>query len=201
MKKAGVFILMVLLIACSDTEIPKSQKSVNEFYAALNVILTSKFPGNKLILNETVPVYRTAFGYNKQPSSSDTIPTLPPPDIVYYPYQDLKYLVNTHQIDLDDMNYMYNSIDSTKTLQIDSLKVSGKFITPQMLNSIFRDQSTLYSYRVQKLERLYGTSSILRVSTPIFNPDFTCMLITISQNNKNHKLGLTKKTGKWTIYN
>ena len=101
-----------------------------------------------------------------------------------------------------EIRYMYASIDSTKTMRIDSARVGGPTISGRKLKRIFNDENQRDGYEV--LKGTYGTSCYRKTSTPLFNSDFTKAVLWIDyQCGYKHGHGdiyvLEKRKGEWWL--
>jgi hypothetical protein len=129
-------------------------------------------------------------------------PPPPPPGNIYYDRWTFNYLVISHKLDKKDIDYMYNSIDSTKTIILDPNRTNLNVIPYESVFKILRNNSGDFEAADDSIQQAYGARKFIIVSTPIFNEDFTSIIITIIT----HELGesdetyvMTKKNGKWKI--
>lgn len=204
MRKLGFIFLIFFLLGCSDKKGVNSKKFSDEFYSALNVIIKNKFSNVGLVLDKSMPVYRTMYGsIGLPPINDNTPPPPPPPGIVYYNSIILELMRESHQIDSIDANYMYNSIDSSKILSIDSTKLNIKVVSHDSIIQIFKDKKIDYFEKEKRIKEKFGSNCIMRISSPVFNSNYTKILITIiyncSSDGDEFRFVLEKKDGNWII--
>lgn len=203
MKKYLVIIISILVAVNSCNRFEKSKVDFyKEFYSVLNDIIRFRLNNAKSIKIETLPVYRTGWGSMIPPS--DTIFPQPPPPPGYISYSKLMFdrQLRLKNLDSLDAAFMYNSIDSTKVIILDSTKLIIPVISRLEFNTIFNDSDLDVGY--DKLFEKYGSSCFIQVSTPIFNSDCTKMIISISYMcgplwGYGSLLVLEKKHGNWRI--
>ncbi len=200
-----IILFLIPLVSCSRKKNSDNDKKYYyEFYSVLNEITKEKYPDIKLIVNKTKSVFRTSYGnYPAHRISAECPPPPPPPGIVYYNVFSFMVFVDGNQLDSTDAHFMYQSIDSTKSFLLDSTKINLHLI-PQ-LRIIEISQKTIgdLAERYKEIERIYGSKCFLEVSTPIFNSNYTKVLLTLECNcdtvleEPNNRFILEKKDGEW----
>jgi hypothetical protein len=208
MKKLVWIIIAVFLLSCKGNKtIENNPIYYDEFYSAINEIVTSKFSKVTLIVDETMPVYKNMFGDYPQPKATKDIPPPPPPPgIIYYDNNTFDYLVFSNQLDSSEAKFMYMSIDSMMTFRIDSSKTNFRVIPQSKIIEIFSHQTEYYSDRYEEVKKLFGSGCFIRMSTPIFNSNYTKMILSIQKycgppDGEDYRFILEKKNGKWKIMN
>jgi hypothetical protein len=196
---------LILLVSCSRKKnSDNEEKYYNEFYSVLNEIVKDKYPDIKLIVNKTKSVFRTPYGNYPVPMGSiDSPPPPPPPGIVFYNVFTFMGFVDGNQLDSIDAHFMYQSIDSTKSILLDSTKINLYLIPESKIIEIFKTNLWDLEKAHKEIERIYGSKCFLEVSTPIFNSNFSKVLLTLESNcdsvieEQNNCFILEKKDGKW----
>jgi hypothetical protein len=198
------FILPIIiypnLILCGQ-----DNKYQDEFYSALNYLLKSEYKHAQLISNKTVPVFRNAYGNCQVPKGDAEIPPPPPPPgIVYYDNWTYTYWEISKRLESNEIEYLYRSIDSTKTLIIDSLRIKKKIIPSEKLFEIVHKFKNNLSQAYQTINDLYGSSNFIEVSTPIYTSNFNKTVISIVTHSeqKQSKIDtyiLGKTNRSWTV--
>ncbi len=202
MRKYLLIITILLAFnSCNRPERPKVEFN-NEFYSVMNDIIRFRLNDAKSIEIETLPVYRTYWGSMTPPS--DTLVPPPPPPQGFISYSKLMFdrQLRLNNLDSLDATFMYNSIDTTKIIILDSTKLIIPTISRLEFNKIFDVDDLDSAY--EKLCEKYGSSCFIQVSTPIFNSDYTKMIISISYMcgplwGYGSVLVLEKKHGKWRV--
>lgn len=105
-------------------------------------------------------------------------------------------------LDSIEIRYMYNSIDSTKIMSIDSAKVVVPLIPAQELKELFNEKNQKDGYEV--LKQIYGTSCIIKASAPLFSSNFTKVILWIDyqcgkKQGRGHIFILEKRKGLWWL--
>lgn len=206
MKKYYLIALIIIsFVSCSKREtIDSEKKYYDEFYSVLNEIAKDKFPEVLLIVDKTKPVFRNHYGNYPVPKPSEELPPPPPPiGIIYYSYDTFIVLQERKQLDSADADFMLHSIDSTKRFLLDSTRTNLRLVPESKIIEIYRSHKETFMERHQELERLYGSKCFLEVATPIFNSDFTKVLLTLECKGDTtisgpcNKYIYEKKDGKW----
>jgi hypothetical protein len=175
----------------------------NEFYEILNDLVRIRLTDVSFIIEETKPVYRTMWGNTEKPNE-DTInpPPPPPPGFISYDKSSFNYYVHWKKMDSLDAQFMFNAIDSLKTLKLDSKRTELPVINKSKFLKLFKDKDIYEGYN--NVRSIYGTSCFIVVSTPIFNEDFTKVLISIDYTcgptwGQGYEFLLEKRNGKWWL--
>ena len=201
MKRIITLTILTTFIGSSCNENLNQEKLFyTEFYSAVNYHIQSKFDDTSSIFYTTIPACK-AYLYNLS-HSADTIPPPPPyPGAMCIYSSNLDQLVSDKILDSLEAKYMYASIDSSFIFFLDTNQMSLPIISKPEFNQLFNsDKNGGY----QKLKEKYGSSCFLKVTTPIFNADFTKMIISVS-DLCGPKWGggfvfvLQKKNGKWNL--
>ena len=199
------FLSILLLIISTILVKPSAQdnKYNNEFYKALNSLVRSKYPKISLIIDSTWNVYTTPYGEHSIPKEKVETPPPPPvPGIIYYDRCTFKYLVISNKLDSNDVEFMYKSIDSTKNFIIDQNKIGLSVIPWHKVIKILRNREGDFTDDI--IEKTYGARNFIIVSTPIFNADYTSLIITIKQHHGAEDLSgiqyvMRKRGENWKI--
>jgi hypothetical protein len=202
MRKILIFLAALLLLSCKSSQTQKSDlKYFEEFYTVLEYLISYKLENVSAIGSETMPVYRTQWG--NEAILSDTISPPPPPPVGYHSLglNSLKSLLTDTKDDSIDIDFIYHSIDSTKTFSIDPNKIAIPVITKGQFQEYFK--SDIHE-GYKTLKKIYGSSCYILVSTPIFNEDFTKLIIFIDYQcgplwGQGSEFLLIKKDGKWRL--
>ncbi len=198
-KLCAYLLIMRISVSCSQEQ-THNQSAVyeQEFYAVLNDLIRIELINVSVIQQKTKPVYKTIFGED----STSNQPSLPPPSgVIYYTSRTFADLITKDHLDSADAEYMYNSIDSTRTITIDSSKVVVPVILEsQLMKVVRRNRNKGFNL----IKASYGTSCFIEVSTPVFNSNFTKVILSIDyqcgpKSGQGYKLLLEKKRGKWWL--
>lgn len=206
-----IFWLVILcFILESGQEIKSVQRdnlSCDEFYMALNELIRIKEPKVKLIVNETMPVFKSIQGnYPSIDTMSEIPPPPPPPGELYYDKSFFDNLIYSNKIDSSEAAYMYRSIDSLKVYLIDSSKTNLHLIPYSKFVKVFKKYKGNMDKAYDVIKKLYGSSCFIRVSTPIFNSNCTKVIMSIDHCCGSLVGGgvlyiMGKKDGKWILIN
>ncbi len=199
-------ILILSLISCKQDKVNKHSVYHDEFYLALNELIKSEFPNVSMIVDETLPVYSN-YGNYPEPITEEEEPPPPPPPppgIVYYTKTTFKFFAIEYDLDSTDAKFMYQSIDSTKKILIDSLKVNLKVIEKKKMHEIFSQKTELFSDKWKIFRETFGEGCFIETSTPIFNSTFTKLIITIKKlcgppDGEDYIFILEKINDKWRV--
>jgi len=196
--------IFLLIISCSSVKLSAQDNTYyNEFYIALNSLVRSKYPKISLIIDSTWNVYTTYYGEHSIPEVSAEAPLPPPvPGIIYYNRWTFKYLVLSDKLDSNDVDFMYKSIDSTKNFTLDQNKIGLHVIPWCKVSKMLRNSEGDLTDDI--IEKTYGARNFVIVSTPIFNSEFSSLIITIKQHHGDVDLsGITyvmrKRGENWKI--
>ena len=179
----------------------QDKRYYDEFYSVVDNIVRFSIQDISAIIYETTPVYKTVWGMDSIPNDSISTPPPPPPMINSVDIGHLKYLLKRNNLDTIDAYIMYKSIDSTKTFKIDQNRTETPVITKEKYSEYFKLSN---SDGFKKIKEKYGTSCFIRVSSPIFNKDFTKMILFIDYScgplwGQGYEFFLIKKDGKWRV--
>ena len=161
-----------------------------------------------MIRIETKPIYKTLYGnYNKtnlQDYGLDSLcpPPPPPGDWIYFDIDYFDFQVKYNHLDKADAEFMFNSIDSTKIITLDSNSIKIKIISDDTFRNIFSDTNLQNAY--QLLKEKTGSSCFLETSAVIFNSTFTKAVIAVDcgcgpLSGGGSTFFLEKRDNKWTI--
>ena len=160
----------------------QDRKYYDEFYSALNTIIRSKYKEISQITNVTLPVYRTPYGNESVNKDSAEVPPPPPPGVIYYNHNSFCYLTYNEQLDSMDVKFMYESIDSTKTFLIDPNRVQLRIIPAETVYEILRKSEGDFQEADDIIEKKFGSRNFIRVSTPIYNSNYSRIIITVTSH-------------------
>jgi hypothetical protein len=187
MRIISLILISILTFSCSNKVEKKSEKIFNdEFYSLLNELISKQYKHVGVINYETKPVF------NKE----KVIP-LPP-----WVNDFNMHSINLESLDSIDIKYIYNSIDSTRKIQIDSNRVIIPVINQIRYEELFYNKDRWKVFT--QLKKIYGSSCIITVSTPLFNANFNKAVLFIDcicghLNGGGSCLILEKKNGRWVI--
>jgi hypothetical protein len=174
-----------------------------EFYDVLNDLIRIRLTNISVIYCQTKPVYKTMWGNIPKPNFDTLNPPPPPPvGFIYYDTSSFNYYIRWSGLDLSDANFMFKSIDSTKTFSIDSSKIIIPVLSKEKFLDLFKEKDIYEGYK--EIRSIYGSSCFIAVSTPVFNKDFTKVLISIDYQcgptwGQGYEFLLEKKNGKWWL--
>jgi hypothetical protein len=192
-----------LLTSCNN-----HQKNINErlyyseFYSTVNDLISSQLKDVSAIAYKTMPVIKPF----QIPAIKivDSIASYDPPPfgVIQYNWLSVYPLAIKRNLNSKDVDFMYNSIDPSKIIQIDSNRVIKPVITEAIYTELFQDSGISVGYN--RLKRKYGSSCYISVSTPIFNSDFSKVIISINYScgplwGNGYEFILEKKKGKWEM--
>ena len=207
MKIFYYILIIVILTTCKEgkkTDI--NSKYYKEFYSVLHELVQKKFSNVSLIVGETTPVYKNMYGKFPVPRATKEIPPPPPPPgIIYYDNNTFNSLTYSGQLDSADARFMYNSIDSTIVLKIDTSKSNLRVIPLTKLIEIFRNGAADGFEKYDEIEKLYGSKRFIIVSTPVYNSTMSKMILSVSYrygppDGEDYRFVLEKRNnGVWSI--
>jgi hypothetical protein len=200
-KSVRLIILLLIVCHCSILS-GQDRQYFNEFYTALNSLIRSKFKDISQITNASLPIFRTPYGNAPSENDSIEVPPPPPPGVIYYDQYTFYYMTYSDQLDSSDVKFMYQSIDSTKTFQVDQNRISLKVIPAETVFEILRKSEGNFQGAADLIEKTFGSRNFIRVSTPIFNSDYSRIIITVTSfNGPKSSFGETfvmkKKNNSW----
>jgi hypothetical protein len=197
--------LILSLISCKQDKVNKHSVNNDEFYSALKELIKSEFPNVKMIVDESMPVYRN-YGNYPEPitTEKEPPPPPPPPGMVCYSRTTFNFFTIQYHIDSSDAKFMYQSIDSTKKIIIDSLKVNLKVIEHKKMQEIFNQKTELFSEKWEIFHEVFGEGCYIETSTPVFNSNFTKLILTIKKlcgppDGEESTFILEKINDKWRV--
>jgi hypothetical protein len=207
MKKVLWIIMTLSLLSCKQNKVIINSINYDEFYSALNELIKLEFPNVKMIVGETMPVYKNIFSYYPETETGENEPPPPPPPppgIVYYNNTTFSFFAFQYNLDSTDAKFMFQSIDSTKKILIDSLKVNLIVIEKKKMQEIFSQKTELFSDKWKIFRETYGEGCLIEASTPIFNSNFTKLIITVKKNcgppdGEESTFILAKINDKWRV--
>jgi hypothetical protein len=189
--------LLMIISACHFEKNSRIERTNRELNEIVDEFLRFRFSDANLVQIETKKVYNS-FNTNINDSSVD----VPSPELVIFHKELFKLLTKRNLIDITDANYMYGSIDSTVTINIDSTKITKSVLAREKIELLMRKNGldTTFHYFYKK----YGSSCFIKVSTPIFNKEFTKALIAVDYycgplNGAGYNILLENIRGKWSI--
>ena len=190
-------LIMSFFVSCSGEQThDKSTVYEKEFYSVLNDLIRMKLINASVLLSETTPISEVM--WKEVATSLDSNQSL----------KGILSIAVAHELraenllDTAEINYMYKSIDSTKTMKIDSARVLIPIISARQLEKIFNEKSRKDGYEVMK--QTYGTSCNINVSTPLFNSNFTKVILWIDyrcgwKRGQGYIFILEKRKGLWWL--
>ena len=201
-------ILSLFLETCQMNKSSKMDIKFNEeFYSALNELVKIKLPNANLIVSETMPIYKSMQGNYTSLDTIDHIPPPPPPPgEIFYDKNTFDYLIYSDKLDSTEGEFMYDSIDSSKIVMIDSSKIFLRVIPNSKFKEILKKHRGNLREFYNIIEEIYGSSCFIKVSTPIFNSNYSKVIISIDYScgplaGGGQDYILEKKNGKWMLIN
>jgi len=204
MKILKTLILVYCLFAltsCKNKE-KASEKSQKEFYSILNYLIDSELTDISAISSSTLPIIKPF----QIPAERiiDTVRRNEPEqfDIIQYNWLSIYPLAQRRNLNRNEVDFMYHSIDSSKIFVIDSNMIKVPIITKTKFLKLFQDSGIAVGY--ERMRRIYGTSNYVSISTPVFNSSFTKVIISINYYcgplcGNGYEFVLEKKKGIWRI--
>jgi hypothetical protein len=191
--------LLIVFSSCHKNNVNKGIQADIELNEIVDELLRFRFPHANLVQIETKPVLKNFISKSK-----DSIPEPPPPGLIIFNKEYFLNMKSHHLIDSIDADYMFSKIDSTLIYRIDLMKVSKSVISRNSLNLILKKKDLDTAYRF--IDNKYGSSCFIRISTPIFNKEFTKAVIAVDYNcgplnGSGFDILLEKRKGKWLIIN
>jgi hypothetical protein len=208
MKKILLIILTSSILSCNQSKVTTQLINNEDFYSALNELIKLEYPNAKMIIGETVPVYKNTYDYFPEQDIKENEPPPPPPPpppgIVYYNKSTFSFFISRYNLGSTDATFMYQSIDSTKRILIDSLNVNLKVIERKKVQEIFSQKTELFSDKWKLFRETFGEGCFIEISTPIFNSTFTKLIITIKKlcgppDGEDSTFILEKIKDKWKV--
>ena len=190
-KVTWILLILCFLQSCTSSKHKEDQQYFDEFYTVLDNLIRFNLHDVSVISAEILPVYKTI------DSISESSPMMY--HVLHLQYFDL--LKKRYFLDTLDASFMYNSIDSVKTFEIDSNRISIPVINKKDMVEFF--SSGIYD-GYDKINETYGTSCFIRVTRPIFNSNYTKMILFIDYFcgplwGQGYQYFLIKKDGNWKI--
>jgi hypothetical protein len=188
--------------SCHPRKVDFKDQYYREFYSVLNSLIQFRFTNLAVVVKETMPVYKNIYGEYYDSLNFENPPPPPPPGIISYDKSSFEAYIFRKFIDSVDAVYMYNSIDSSIFFELDSTKLIIPVIDAKSLSSLFDSSDRYKGY--EKLDKIYGKHCYIVVSTPIFNSNYTKVIISIDRlcgplSGQGHEFILEKRNGKWYI--
>ncbi|MCG6191396.1 hypothetical protein [Maribellus maritimus] len=202
MRILYIVIIGILLNSCASNKIEKLDKMKQmEFNQVVDNFMRNIYYEGFVVQLQTKPIFNIHPFYIKYPDAQNEKYPPPPTEKIIYSKDFFNTLVTDSIIDSIDAQFMYASIDSTLSFNIDTSSSNETFIKQEKLDSIFSDVS---SDGYQTLIRMYNIDSYLTFSTPIFNENLTKMIITVEYYcgalcGEGRVFFLSKQKNKWDI--
>ncbi len=202
MRLLYIIIIGLLVNSCMTGKIEKLEKMKQlEFNQVVDYFIRFKYYDICIVQLETKPVFKIHPYYIYNPDAQNESYPPPPTNKIIYSTSFFNTLLTEKKIDSIDAQFMQTSIDSTLSINIDSISVNATFIRQEKIDSIFEDVS---DDGYTSLERLYNSNSYLTISTPVFNEGLTKMIITVEHYcgelcGAGYVYVLSKKNNKWRI--
>jgi len=194
-----MFILMMsLFLSCfREQTSDKAEVYKDEFYCLLNDLIRMRLINTSVIQSETIPISKAM--WKELAMSLDTNRALDGSALFTLGGYESRA---TKRLDSADIQYMYDAIDRVKTIQIDSAKVVVPLVATQKLKAIFSVNNRKVGYKV--IKEIYGTSCHISVSTPLFNSDYTRVIVWVDyscgwKEGAGHIFILEKRKDLWWL--
>jgi hypothetical protein len=202
-KRSLISGTFIILFSCvGNRPVRNDQIYYDEFYSVLNDLIRMSLPHVSAIRYETVPVIKPPW-LPSSDSPNSVSPQEPLPfGTISYNWLSFFSLAKNRKLDSLDVEFMYHSIDSSKVIVIDSNKICIPVITKSEFTSIFQDSGIYIGY--SRIKKKFGTSCYISVSTPIFNSDYSKIVLSINYYcgalwGKGYEFVLEKEHGKWRV--
>jgi hypothetical protein len=194
--------LLVLTVSCSHSKKSSSDEFHTEFYAVLNYITDTLLTDVSVMSSRTLRVIKPIQSPAEKLTDSATADNLPEFNVIQYNWLSIYPFAERRNLNKEDVDFMYKSIDPTRTFLLDSNRVKLPVMTEKKFSEFFQDSGINKGY--ERIKRKYGTSCYISVSTPVFNSNYTKVIISISYLcgpmwGNGYEFILEKKNGKWTI--
>ncbi len=185
MKKI-IILISVLLYSCSQGSIPNENyyesTNLTNYHNVINKLLKEKFKDIEIVVMETKVVHR-----------GDTLDGSPK---IGYAY--LNYYADNKKINTEDVEYIYNQIDSTSTIMLDSTKIETKMMDKNELHRLFKKN------RLNDLKKEGDIKSIATFSTPLFSKDKSKIIFWVDiwhgpLNACGYVFIVSQEKGEWKI--
>lgn len=202
MRLLYIILIGLLVNSCMTGKIEKLEEMKQlEFNQVVDDFFRFKYYDNCIVQLETKPVFKIHPYYIYNPDAQNEPYPPPPTNKIIYSTSFFNTLLTEKKIDSIDAQFMHTSIDSTLSINIESISINATFIRQEKIDSIFEDVS---NDGYTSLERLYNSHSYLTISTPVFNEDLTKMIITVEHYcgalcGHGYVYVLTKQNNKWRI--
>jgi hypothetical protein len=207
MRKLLLATALICITSCKSNQVTQNSY-LKEFYKVLNIIIHDKYENVSVILTETKPIYKTLYGnYDKtnlQDYGLDSLQPPPPPPggWIYFDREYFDFQVKYNHLDKADAEFMFNSIDSTKIITLDSNSVKINVISIKTFRNFFSDTNLRNAYHL--LKEKTGSRCFFETSAVIFNSTFTKAVIAVDcgcgpLSGGGSTFFLEKRDNKWII--
>ena len=163
MRILYIIVIGILLNSCASNKIEKLDKMKQmEFNQVVDNFMRNIDYEGFVVQLQTKPIFNIHPFYIKYPDTQNEKYPPPPTKKIIYSKDFFNTLITDSIIDSIDAQFMYASIDSTLSFNIDTSSSNETFIKKEKLDSIFNDVS---SDGYQTLIRMYNIDSYLTFST------------------------------------
>ena len=206
MKKIENLIIIlgfILLYSCKSNQQKANDKVYyDEFYSVLNSLIRFSFSDVSAISYKTIPIIKPPWKPSFQSPDSVSLPDPNSNNVICYNWLSFYSIAKRRDLDTVDVNYMYHSIDSSKIFVIDSSRICIPVITKSEFLALFQDSGINKGY--ERIQKKYGSSCYISVSSPIFNADHSKLILSINYYcgpvlGYGYEFVLRKKMGKWRV--
>jgi hypothetical protein len=194
--------LLFFSVSCNTPEKKRDDDFNNEFYSVLNYLIDTLSPDVSAICSRTLRVIKPFQSPEEKITDSVSDYNLPEYNVIQYNWLSIYPFAQRRNLNKEDVDFMYKSIDHTNTFLIDSNRVKIPVMTETIFLELFQDSGINKGY--ERIKRRYGTSCYISVSNPVFNSNYTKVIISLSYLcgpmwGNGYEFILEKKKGKWTI--
>jgi len=187
------------MLSCINETVYKN----DNFYEALNELLMTKYHDSGIVILELFKIHGDSIiqGGMFIDLDGDTLYPPPPPLPIGYINYDRRFLMNLYEqslLDSNDVEYMYENIDSSKNYILDSSKINRPTLQHEVIDKI--GIGSFY----ELLREKYKSTTFVQISTPLISRDGNKILITVEHEcgglcggSKTYVLHKTKH--KWKI--
>lgn len=201
-----IIISCCIFSSCSDQK--KTNDRLDEFYIVINELLKSDSYDVDIVILDLLRLQKVPNEelYMLPDLNSEKLIPPPPPPSPGKPrfcLLDFKHLESEGLISSEDVNYMYNQIDSATKIILDPLKIDRKALAVSDIRE--RDQKAEKGF-FDYLAEEYNNPSFILLSTPIFSKNcdkiyFYMEYHPFEQFFYAYKILFQKKNGKWSLLN
>ncbi len=170
------------MFSCSRKHEERDETIFDEqFYSALNFLIETRIKDVSVVKSTTSPVYRKEDILKRIAHDSSSVSQSISNSYGNYIFD---FLVDREVLDTREASFMYDSIDSTLIINIDSTKINLPVISTKKLDEFLHPKNSevgildIYK-KYDTIRNTYGRGYIAQVLTPVFNSDYSVAIISI----------------------